>query len=108
MIGAGERNKRVTIQEKNIVRDSIGNQTEVWHDIATVWAAIQPLSGREYWAARQINAEITTKVTMLYRRGVTTEHRLMLGPRALGILEVVNPNEGNAELVLMCKEVVLN
>lgn len=106
MIGAGARDKRVTIQEKTITKDNIGNQVEVWHDITTVWAAIQPLSGREYWAARQVNAETTTKVTILYRRGVTAEHRILYGSRVLEILEVVNPLEGNAELVLMCKEAI--
>jgi SPP1 family predicted phage head-tail adaptor len=106
MIGAGERNKQIAIQEKAISTDSIGNQTETWHTIATVWAAIQPLSGREYWAARQVNAETTTKVTILYRRGVTAEHRILYGSRVFELTAPpINTSEANAELVLLAKEV---
>ena len=106
MIGAGVRDRRVTIQEKAVSTDTIGNQTDLWVTIATVWAAVSPLKGREYWAARQVNAETTIKVTILYRRGVTPEHRLLYGSRVLEILEIINTNERNEELVLLCKEVV--
>jgi SPP1 family predicted phage head-tail adaptor len=107
MMGAGKRDKRVSIQEKTVTIDNIGNQTETWVTIATVWAAIAPLNGREYWAARQINAEATTRVTIAYRRRVTPEHRLLFGSRVLEIIEIVNPSEGNVELVLLCKEAIL-
>ena len=46
---AGYLRKRVTIQQRSTVTDTFGGQSTSWVDIATVYAEITPMSGRE-WA----------------------------------------------------------
>ena len=53
--------------------------------MATVWAAVDPVSGREYYAAEQAQSEVTHKVRLRYRAGVTPGMRVLLGQRRLHI-----------------------
>lgn len=101
----GKLRHRVTLQESAAVRDSFGAEVETWTDITTLWASVEPLSGREYFAAQQVNTEISTKITLRYRAGIKPEMQILFASRVFEILSVVNPEEKNTQLVLMCKEV---
>lgn len=100
----GSLRHKVTLQQKTIAEDAIKQQSEAWTDIATVWAAIEPLSGREYFAARQENAEVMVKITIRYRKDATLDMRAVSEGRVFDVLSVINPGERNISLTLMCKE----
>lgn len=100
----GKLRHRITLQECIASRDSFGAEVLTWVDIATVWASVSPLSGKEYFAAHQINAEVTTKITIRYRPGVTPKMRVLFNSRCFEILSVLSFEERGIELVLMCKE----
>ena len=106
MIHAGELNKRVTIQYQAIARDSYGAETITWTDVDTVWAKIQPLRGREYFDAKQIQAEASIKISIRYRTGINPTMRLKYADRYFYILEMQNVDERGEELMMLCKEVV--
>lgn len=95
---------RVTLRKKEIAEDALKQQSEAWTDIATVWAAIEPLSGREYFAASQENTEVTTRITIRYLPGITTDLRVVFGGRVFEVLSAIDPGERNISLILMCKE----
>lgn len=95
---------RITIQENISVKDSFGAETPNWTDVASVWASIEPLSGKEFFAAQQINAEVNTKITMRYREGIKPEMRVVFNERMFNIISVINENERNISLILMAKE----
>ncbi|MBM4299281.1 MAG: head-tail adaptor protein, partial [Deltaproteobacteria bacterium] len=67
---AGRLDKRVTLQSAVLVRDGHGQPIETWSNVATVWAAIEPIRGREFFAAKQFSAEVTHKLVIRYRSGV--------------------------------------
>ncbi len=94
---------RVEIQTLTAVYDEIGAPSEEWVSIASVWAAVEPVSGREYWAAAVVQAETNVKVTMRYLPGITPHHRLIFKGKLHEIQSVINTEERNRELVLMCK-----
>ena len=60
----GRLKHRVVLQKKTVTEDVLKQQTESWADFAYVWAGIEPLTGREYFSARQDNAEVSTRVTI--------------------------------------------
>lgn len=101
----GTLRHRIQIQTKTISEDSLKQQTESWTDVATVWARIEPLSGREYFQARQETAEVSVKVTMRYRNDIVPSMRLRFEDRIFEVLSVINPEERCILLLLMCKEV---
>jgi len=104
---AGELRHRVTVQEEQgITRNQKGELVPDWVDITTVWAAVEPLKGREYFDAEQVQAEVTTRIRMRYHAGVTPEMRIIYGTKEFDILSAINIEEKDRELHLMCKESV--
>lgn len=105
-LAAGRLDKRVTLQSATTARDGHGQPLETWSDIATVWAAIDPIRGREYFAAQQFAAETTHKVTIRHRSGISPKNRVLFGSRVFRIESVINPHERGERLELMCVEVL--
>lgn len=102
----GDLRHRITLQKAERIRDSYGGEQLQWVDFARVWAAIYPLNGREYLAAQQINAEVSTKIVIRYLKGVEPTMRVNFKDRYFEILSVIHMAERKKELQLMCKEVV--
>lgn len=96
--------QRVNIQTRSVPVDDFGQESETWATVATVWASVEPLSGRELLAAQQVQGETTHRVRMRYQAGVTTSTRLLFNLRPLNIVSVINKNEAGAFLELLCTE----
>ena len=107
-IRAGSLDKRVTIQTRNETDDGAGGQTIVYADLATVWASIEPGTGREFVAAQQLQPELSHIVTIRYRSDVTAKHRIKYVSngvaRSFAIHIPVDPLERHEQLVLYCSE----
>ena len=74
---AGKMKRRVTIQQLVSHRDpKTGSVTTEWRDVATVWGEIDSGSGRELVAAQVEQSEMTVRIWIRYRKGVTTKNRL--------------------------------
>lgn len=62
----------------NVIQDaSTGAVLTAWESVAQVWAAIEPLSAREFIAAQATQSKVTARVTILYRAGMTSAMRLV-------------------------------
>lgn len=105
---AGELRHRITIQRAVEVSDDLKTPTVTWQDVATVWAAVEPLSGREYLLAQNVNAELTVRIRIRYRPGVTPGMRVLYNGRVFDIQAVIDVEERHRELQLMCKEILDN
>jgi len=102
----GNLRHRVTIQKPVITHDNIGQEVESWQEVAIVWASIEPLSGKEYFNAQQVNSEISTKVCIRYMAGITSKMRIVFKTHIYNILSVINFEERNIYLQLLCSEKV--
>jgi SPP1 family predicted phage head-tail adaptor len=107
-LDAGKLDKRITIQTPARTDDGGGGVTIAYTDAATVWASIEPGSGREFFQARQLNPEITHTVTIRYRSGITPAQRIKYvengTARAFAIHSKADPLERHEQLILMCEE----
>ncbi|MEC0248891.1 phage head closure protein [Paenibacillus chitinolyticus] len=102
----GALRHRITLQKKETGTNDEGLPAVQWTDFATVSAAVEPLRGREYFAAAAANAESTVRVRIRYRQGVTSDMRVLYNGRTLEIQSPpIDPNERHRELHLMCREV---
>ncbi len=102
---AGKLRHRITIQEASERQDSTGAVVNTWVDRATIWAAVEPLSGRELVAAQALNAETSTRIRTRYWAGITPKMRASWGDHIYDILSVVELESAQRELHLMCKEI---
>lgn len=105
---AGSLRHRVTIQSKDDSQsqDAYGSEAPTYTNWATVWAEIEPLTGREFLAAKQITAEVTTRIKIRYRSGILPEWRVMFGSIYYDILSVIHKEEREREIHLMCQEIL--
>jgi SPP1 family predicted phage head-tail adaptor len=104
---AGDLRNRVTIQSKTVVQNSFGEEDITWTELATVWAAVEPLRGREFLDGRMVTAEITTRVRIRYRDGISPEMRVVFGSKVYDVIAVVHIEEREREIHLMCQEIVV-
>lgn len=102
----GDLRHRITIQMAVESSNTFGEVEKTWQDVATVWASIEPLRGREYFDSQQINAEVTTRIRIRYRPGIKPKMRVVYGERIFDIQSVIDVEECHKEIHLMCKEVI--
>ncbi len=100
----GQLKRKISIQSATKVQDDFGEETETWATDATMWASIQSVSGGEGITGNQINPEVTHKIMMRYRAGVTPANRVLYGTRVFDINVVRNIFEENRWLELLCRE----
>jgi SPP1 family predicted phage head-tail adaptor len=72
---AGQLRHIMIIQSATETQDTYGGIIETWNTVATVWAGIFQLSGREFFAAKQVNSEINCKLKLRYRGEMCTKMR---------------------------------
>ncbi len=102
----GNLRHRITLQKPVIIKDSIGQEVEEWREVATVWASVEPLSGKEYFNAQQVNSEISNKIIIRYINDLSSQWVVQFGDRIFNILSVINFEERNIYLQLLCSEKV--
>lgn len=84
--------------------DEAGQPLDEWIPVAETWADIFPLRGRELFAALQVNAEVTTKVTIRYRTGIDRTMKVIYNGTEFEILYIIHTDYAQKELQLMCRE----
>jgi len=75
-----------------------------WVDVCTVWCAIWPVSANEVVQANATTMVCSHRVRQRYRSVFKSSWRGKFGNRYFSIVSVINPNEKNEWLDLMCKE----
>jgi|TARA_R100001530_G_scaffold134471_2_gene109399 SPP1 family predicted phage head-tail adaptor len=103
---AGEKRHRITIQKPTKAQSATGEVTDSFSNFATVFASVQPLSGREAVQAEQGIAESTIRIRMRYINNLTVDCQIIYKGRTLEINSVINIDEINKEYELLCSESV--
>lgn len=77
LMAAGRLVERVTIQQKSVTRNGLGEEVVTWGDLVTVWAEAIPLRGREFYAANQTQQVVDVRFRIRARSGLTNDMRLL-------------------------------
>jgi len=97
----------VIIQSPAGARDAVGERSTTWSNIATVFATIEPLKADEVIAASQAQMQITHRVIIRYDSAIsaiTNGWRVLFGTRVLVIDGILNRDEKDRQLELLCFE----
>lgn len=103
---AGLMRHKIIIQQLKGTRNEFGETEDVWKDVASIRASINPLSGRDFIGAMKEQAEITHKVTIRYNPAVKASMRIKFGARLFRILHIIDTWEQHREMTLICKEMI--
>ena len=106
----GKMRHRITFQKQKSDKDSLGSyssEEEDWEDVATVWAQISPISGKEYFSEMRENT-VSHKIYCRYRAGISPKMRVKFKDRVFRIISVINWEERNEGLTIMCEELIMD
>ena len=101
---AGTLRHQVVIQQRADTQNPSGEPIPSWTTFATANASIVPLQGRELEAAQQVMAAVSHRIDLRYMPGVLATMRVQYGSRYFDIKAVINVNELNRNLQLLCTE----
>lgn len=102
----GKLRHQVALLKSVIRKDELGQEIESWEVQDLVWASIEPLSGKEYFSAKQVNSEINVKITIRYIESILSQWVVQFGQRVFNIEAIINLEERNKFLQLLCSEKV--
>ena len=103
---AGRLRNRVIIQSKSVTRNDYGEEVETWPEFDTLWGAVEPLRGDEFLEGRREGAELTTRIVIRYRDGITPEMRVSWDGHVYDIRAIIHVEERGREMHLMCRELI--
>lgn len=101
---SGSRRHAIVLEQPAEATLADGSNKTTWKKLAETRASIEPLSGRELFAAQQVHAEVNTKINFRWRPGVDETLRIReAGQGALyGILAVLPDKTGRREITCLC------
>lgn len=82
MLAAGRLDRRVAVQQRDAGQDAAGQPLQTWSTVLTCWAAIEPLSTREFFGSQAMQSDVTHRITVRH-------HQVFADPRAAAALRIV-------------------
>jgi len=101
---AGKLNRKVTIEVQVKKTSADGGEASSWGPVATVWAALEPLRGREYHEAGGSQSEVDIRIRIRHRKGIKPAMRVVCKNRVFDIQSVIDIRDQHREIHMMCKE----
>lgn len=108
MLKAGTLDQRVTIQTRTDVVDAMGGVSSSWAALATVWASVHPITGREFFSANQMMSGATVRIRMRRRSDVTPRMRVVHGSRTYDIQSVSDVESAGVVTEIIAEEIAAN
>lgn len=87
-VPAGSKRHRLQVQTYTVTRAPSGQEIKTWSTAATVWAAVEPLTGSEFFSAQTTFGETTTRFLMDYREELVVAAPMRLVDSGGGIWDV--------------------
>jgi SPP1 family predicted phage head-tail adaptor len=91
----GKLRQRIIIEQATKTQDHDGSAIETWSTFTAVQASIEPISGREYFAAETTQADVTHRISLRHIAGIVPKLRVKYGTRIFDILSVINVGDRN-------------
>jgi SPP1 family predicted phage head-tail adaptor len=103
---AGRLRHKVSVQSRSQSLNSYGEPSNSFSQVTdgSVWASIEPLTGGENPTGDSREAVVSHKIVMRYMENVSPTYRIVFGSRVFDVVSVINKDERNIGLELMCRE----
>lgn len=102
---AGRIRNRITLQKFETSRSPVGSIIKTWIDVATVWAEVKAVTGKELMLSQQEMSSTTIRIYIRYRNDIETTWRIkysIAGSQYLNIKAVL-PDAKRTYLELLCE-----
>lgn len=96
----GQLDQRITIQQETRTADDYGGAVTAWPTLATVWANVRPLAGRERADLAAVEAPATYRFTIRRRSDITAAMRIAWDGQTYNIRFVSDPGPRSLYMAL--------
>ena len=103
-IDPGAFRHELSLEAAVLTPDGAGGHAEVWSEVATVFARVEPVSAASRFGADQTLETVSHRITLRHREGVASGMRFRLRGRVLSIVTVNDPDETRRYLVCQARE----
>lgn len=102
LVSSGRLNQRITILEKTIVRGQFGGHDETWSTLASVWAEIVDMSGREIFQAHAMGSDVTKRLTIRWRTDVKADQHVVFADGSMARIQWIRRMSPKLWIELYC------
>lgn len=81
-----------------------GERNDEWTTLAEVWMSIEPLNGRELFAAQEHASNVTVRIRIRYRDDVNATMRVLHESKYYEVEAVLDHELRHREMELLCSE----
>ncbi|MFA5715840.1 MAG: phage head closure protein [Candidatus Paceibacterota bacterium] len=99
----GDLRSRIIIEEATYTDNGFGGKITTWTTLATVWAKVEHLSGRELQIAQLISPNILYEITIRYRSDMSTQYRIYYSGQYFNIRDIKDLDNMHKWLYLKCE-----
>lgn len=103
--------QRISIQRRSATLDAYGQEINSWTNIATVWAEVKPISGKEKMRLNsmvvesQLTHQVTVRFSEVFLPATQADAwRILFGTRVFNITASMNVDEENKMIIFDCTE----
>lgn len=100
----GRLDKRVTFCRYSEEENELNQIEQQLKPVKTVWATVEPKSGREYIEANKEHPELIYIITVRYQKDITPDMYIQFKGQLLEIKSIRNIREKNEMLEISCTE----
>lgn len=102
---SGKLRKRVSVYAPTFSQNGFGEIEVVYSAIFTAWADVSQLGSREFFAAKQVQAEDSIKVTIRKpSQDITHEHTALIDGVSYNITGLINSFHGDEFITMLCRK----
>lgn len=100
----GTLNQRALLLANTLAPDGGGGFTDEWEAFATVWAAVEAISGSDDASADRLESRVRHRVALRRRSDVAAGQRVQIGARLFRIHTVLDSGPQSPLMTLLCEE----
>ena len=106
MVDIGKLNRRITFLRLKTTEDEMGQDKAEWEEYCSVWATIKPCKSSEYNFMSKLKPEVTHRVYIRFRKGITADMRIQYQGRIYSIAgPPLDMDDLHRMLEIQCEEV---
>jgi len=100
----GKMRYRVKVENATNTRDAGGGMSQNYTAVTFIYANIKPVNANSSYRQGMVQEKVTHEVTMRYMKNIGTNSRISYGTRLFDIKGIVNVDERDRFLKLLCEE----
>jgi len=100
----GRMRYRVKVENATNTRDTGGGISQVYNSINFLYADIKPKSANSSYRQGMVQEKVTHELTIRFMDNISTNSRISFGTRLFDVKGIINIDERDRFLKLLCEE----